>query len=46
MPLDHALLVALSERPASGLELARRFDRSIGYFWHASHQQIYRPRVR
>jgi len=42
MPLDHALLVALSERPASGLELARRFDRSIGYFWHASHQQIYR----
>ncbi len=42
MALEHALLVALRERPASGLELARRFDRSIGYFWHASHQQIYR----
>ena len=33
MALEHALLVALRERPASGLELARRFDRSIGYFW-------------
>lgn len=42
MALEHALLVALRERPASGLELARRFERSIGFFWHATHQQIYR----
>jgi len=42
MSLPHALLTALAERPCSGLELARRFDRSIGYFWHATHQQIYR----
>ncbi|MBD8871116.1 PadR family transcriptional regulator [Nocardioides donggukensis] len=42
MALEHALLVSLSERPASGLELTRRFDASIGYFWTASHQQIYR----
>ena len=42
MALEHALLVALRERPASGLELARRYDRSIGFFWHATHQQIYR----
>lgn len=42
MSLPHALLTALIERPCSGLELARRFDRSIGYFWHATHQQIYR----
>ncbi|WP_114423787.1 PadR family transcriptional regulator [Nocardioides houyundeii] len=42
MALEHALLVALSEKPGSGLELARRFDRSIGFFWHATHQQIYR----
>ena len=42
MSLPHALLTALIERPGSGLELARRFDRSIGYFWHATHQQIYR----
>src|SRR3546814_19790247 len=42
MALEHALLVSLSERTASGLELTRRFDKSIGHFWTASHQQIYR----
>ncbi|MGA8256053.1 MAG: PadR family transcriptional regulator [Nocardioides sp.] len=42
MALEHALLIALREQPASGLELARRFERSIGYFWSATHQQIYR----
>ncbi|MCZ4498421.1 MAG: PadR family transcriptional regulator [Marmoricola sp.] len=42
MALEHALLVALRERPAAGLELARRFDRSIGFFWSATHQQIYK----
>jgi DNA-binding PadR family transcriptional regulator len=40
--LEHALLVALRERPAAGLELARRFDRSIGFFWNSTHQQIYK----
>jgi DNA-binding PadR family transcriptional regulator len=44
--LEHALLVALCERPDSGLELARRFERSIGFFWHATHQQIYRVLAR
>ncbi|GHE58811.1 PadR family transcriptional regulator [Streptomyces longispororuber] len=42
MALDHAILVSLLEKPGSGYELARRFDRSIGYFWAATHQQIYR----
>ncbi|MFP3248535.1 MAG: PadR family transcriptional regulator [Paraburkholderia sp.] len=42
MSLPHALLTSLAERPGSGSELASRFDRSIGYFWHATHQQIYR----
>ncbi|MFD4368096.1 PadR family transcriptional regulator [Rhodococcus sp. NPDC058521] len=42
MALEHALLVSLSEQSGSGYELARRFDKSIGYFWSASHQQIYR----
>ena len=36
MALEHALLVALSERPASGLELTRRFEKSLGFFWHAN----------
>lgn len=40
--LPHAILVALCEQSGSGYELARRFDRSIGYFWAATHQQIYR----
>jgi DNA-binding PadR family transcriptional regulator len=42
MALPHAILVSLSEQSGSGYELTRRFDRSIGYFWAASHQQIYR----
>ena len=42
MPLEHALLVSLSERPGTGIELTRRFDRSIGFFWSATHQQIYK----
>ncbi|MGW4718105.1 PadR family transcriptional regulator [Nocardia sp. NPDC004260] len=42
MALEHALLVSLTERAGSGYELARRFDKSIGYFWSATHQQIYR----
>lgn len=42
MALEHALLVSISERPATGIELTRRFDRSIGFFWRATHQQIYK----
>jgi DNA-binding PadR family transcriptional regulator len=40
--LPQAILVSLSEQSGSGYELARRFDRSIGFFWSATHQQIYR----
>jgi DNA-binding PadR family transcriptional regulator len=42
MALEHALLASLREQPAAGLELAHRFDRSIGFFWSATHQHIYR----
>jgi DNA-binding PadR family transcriptional regulator len=42
MALEHAILVSLLEQPGSGYELARRFERSIGRFWTATHQQIYR----
>lgn len=42
MSLSHALLTSLLEKSSSGYDLARRFDKSIGYFWHATHQQIYR----
>lgn len=46
MALEHALLVSLRERAASGSELTRRFDKSFGYFWSATHQQIYRTLAR
>ena len=42
MALPHAILVSLCEQAGSGYDLARRFDRSIGCFWAATHQQIYR----
>ncbi|CCH33114.1 PadR family transcriptional regulator [Actinosynnema sp. NPDC047251] len=42
MALEHAILVSLEERPGTGYELARRFGKSIGFFWAATHQQIYR----
>ncbi|MGD1942783.1 MAG: PadR family transcriptional regulator [Leptolyngbyaceae cyanobacterium] len=42
MALSHAILVALLQSPSSGYDLAKRFDGSVGFFWDASHQQIYR----
>lgn len=42
MALEHAILVSLAERPGTGYEIGQQFDRSIGYFWSATHQQIYR----
>ncbi|MUL49865.1 PadR family transcriptional regulator [Mycobacterium sp. CBMA293] len=42
MSLQFAILTALAERQSTGIELTRRFDRSFGYFWTATHQQIYR----
>ena len=42
MSLQYALLVSLAEQEATGYELTRRFDKSLGFFWQATHQQIYR----
>ena len=42
MSLAHVLLTSLLEKPSTGFDLARRFDRSMGFFWNATHQQIYR----
>jgi DNA-binding PadR family transcriptional regulator len=42
MALSHAILAVLSNRPCSGYDLAKQFDGSVGFFWNASHQQIYR----
>jgi DNA-binding PadR family transcriptional regulator len=46
MALGDAILVCLTERPMTGYELAKTFDASIGFFWKADHQQIYRELAR
>lgn len=42
MALGDAILACLTERPMTGYELAKTFDASIGFFWKANHQQIYK----
>jgi PadR family transcriptional regulator AphA len=42
MALKHVLLVALHHKEATGYEITREFDSTLGYFWQASHQQVYR----
>lgn len=41
MALAHAIMTALIEDDLSGYELSRDFETSLGFFWNASHQQIY-----
>ncbi len=46
MSLKHAILSLLAHDPLSGYELMKLFDGSIGYFWHATHPQIYKELAR
>jgi DNA-binding PadR family transcriptional regulator len=41
MALSHAIMTALIDQDLSGYDLAKQFDVSLGFFWSASHQQIY-----
>lgn len=41
MSLKHALLIMLEAEPGSGYDLVKRFKGQIGYFWNATHQQVY-----
>ena len=41
MSLRHALLAMLADRPKSGYELTKEFDREMGNVWAARHSQIY-----
>ncbi|GAB1640057.1 PadR family transcriptional regulator [Krasilnikovia sp. MM14-A1259] len=46
MSLRHALLGLLVERPQTGYDLSKRFERVLSrYAWHASHSHIY-PELR
>ncbi|MBB3168781.1 PadR family transcriptional regulator [Simiduia aestuariiviva] len=42
MSLKHSLLVLLADNPASGYDLSQQFKGSVGFFWNASHQQVYK----
>jgi DNA-binding PadR family transcriptional regulator len=42
MALAYAILVALEDQACSGYDLAKQFDRTVGFFWKATFQQIYR----
>lgn len=46
MSLKYAILSLLAHDPLSGYELMKLFDGSVGYFWHASHPQIYKELAR
>ncbi|WP_405057834.1 PadR family transcriptional regulator [Kribbella sp. NBC_01505] len=45
MSLRYAILGTLSTEPNSGYDLARQFNLGLGWFWSASHSQIY-PELR
>lgn len=42
MGLSQAILTCLINAPHSGYDLSKIFSESVGYFWQASQQQIYR----
>ncbi|KAF3887982.1 MULTISPECIES: PadR family transcriptional regulator [Nostocales] len=42
MALAHAVMSLLAKKACSGYEIAKEFEDSVGYFWQATHQQIYR----
>lgn len=42
MALAQAILACIADCPCTGYDLAKRFDGSVGFFWKATHQQIYR----
>lgn len=41
MSLRHAVLIALHNGEGTGYEITKWFDAGMGYFWAATHQQIY-----
>ncbi len=42
MSLKYVLLTLLNRESRTGYDLVRTFDSAVGYFWNASHQQVYR----
>jgi DNA-binding PadR family transcriptional regulator len=46
MALTHAILAFLIKQPASGYDLAKKFNDDFAQFWKASQQQVYRDLTR
>ncbi|MEM8641089.1 MAG: PadR family transcriptional regulator [Cyanobacteria bacterium P01_G01_bin.54] len=42
MALAHTILTLLTDAPASGYDISKRFEADISCYWKASQQQIYR----
>lgn len=42
MALAHTILVVLASEPRSGYDVSKQFDESLGCYWKASQQQVYR----
>ena len=46
MSLTYATLATLMNQPYSGYDIAKQFGSSVGFFWQATHQQIYRELIK
>lgn len=42
MSLKHAILVLLESEGGTGYDIVKSFNQGLGYFWNASHQQVYK----
>ena len=42
MALKYVVLTLLNREAQSGYQIVKTFDTAVGYFWRASHQQVYR----
>ena len=41
MSLRHAILVLLESEGGTGYDIVKSFNKGLGFFWNASHQQVY-----
>ncbi|TKC99451.1 PadR family transcriptional regulator [Polyangium fumosum] len=42
MSLKHLILAVVGARPSTGYEITKEFDEVAGFYWRATHQQVYR----
>lgn len=42
MSLKYVVLTLINKNPQTGYDIVKSFDQTVGFFWSASHQQVYR----